>query len=1140
MDTVEVARQTAERLHSEAVASGKDPWRPYEFACAEARRRKIAVEKLSKGDVRLGNARASYDPGSLTILHEDAGDDFTNAFLVVHEVGHVEFGGAAEANVSMEPDPSRPAEAAPIGVDRVIDYGRRERREVQMDLFGREFLLPRSAARRLHVTDGMTASAIATRLGAPFGVVARQLLDALLLPPVTVDTRAREEKPLNKEQKLAAEHWGSPYLLEAGPGTGKTQTLVGRVEWLLETKKVPPEKILVLTFSNKAAGELADRIAAKHPKAAAAMWIGTFHSFGLDIIRRFHERLKLPANPRMMDRTEAIDLLADGFPRLGLTHYQNLWDPSFEISDILAAISRAKDEVVSKECYASLSDGMLTAAKAAKNPEQEEAARKCQEVAKVYAYYEALKEERKCLDFGDLVSTPVRLAEGDEEVLKHLRERHQHVLVDEFQDVNRASVRLLKALAGDGNNLWVVGDAKQSIYRFRGASSVNVARFGKEDFPGGKRGRLTINYRSTKEIVDAFVEFAGRDMKAAAGGDVALKADRVPPGVKPQYRAVEMAPDEIAAIAEAIQENRLAGMSYRDQALLCTGNERLGRMAAGLESLGIPVLYLGSLFERDEIQELLSLLSMLTDRRAMGLVRVGTMPEFRLQLADVAAVIGHLRESKDKPLQWIDTAGEIAGLSPDAVAVIGALRLALDGFDATSNPWMVLAKVLLDRTRIAVGISVSEAVAVRARGIAIWQFMNFVRAQPPAAGLPILRLLDRIRRLVLLADDRDLRELPAAARSIDAVRLMTIHGSKGLEFPAVHIPGMNSDTLPRSPNQVRGCAPPDKMVEGVPGSGVEVLKAGHVEEQECLFFVGLSRARDRLILYSPTKKSNGVARGRSPFIDRLGGKIDSTSATPKLRVLPAADSAPVPVTFPEGILLTDHKIGLFDRCPRRFFYTHVLEVGGRRTETPFMQMHGAVRTVVEWLTGDPTAAPSPAEVDARLAEAWDLQRLGEHGYSDDFKIIAKQLVGYFVGSRAGFEKLLPSEMRLAVAGGEIVVRPDEVLTKGGQTHVRSVRTGHSTSKELETVAAAIFTLAAHGKFPGCTVEFVHLGDETTRAVGMKPKTLDNRKATAEEVLADIRAGRFPRDESPRTCPRCPAFFICGPVPAGAIQKKFVK
>jgi hypothetical protein len=152
MDTVEVTSQTAERLHAEAVARGQDLWQPYEFAQVEARRRSIAVEKLPKGDVRLRGARASYDPDALTILHENTGDDFMNAFLVSHEIGHVEFGGASEANASLEPAPLRPAEAAPIGIDRVVDYGRRERREVQMDLFGREFLLPRSVVRRLRVS----------------------------------------------------------------------------------------------------------------------------------------------------------------------------------------------------------------------------------------------------------------------------------------------------------------------------------------------------------------------------------------------------------------------------------------------------------------------------------------------------------------------------------------------------------------------------------------------------------------------------------------------------------------------------------------------------------------------------------------------------------------------------------------------------------------------------------------------------------------------------------------------------------------------------------------------------------------------------------------------------------------------------
>lgn len=1135
MDTIEITRRTAESLHLAAVQRGADPWRPYDFVRNEALRRSIEVEKLPKGDTRLRGARASYDPGALTILHEDTGDDFLNAFLVSHEIGHVEFGGAHEATLSFEADPTRPAEAAPIGVDRVIDYGRRERREVQMDLFGRELLLPRSIVRRLHLQDKLTATEIANRLAAPFAVVAQQMLDGLLLPVVALEKEVRREKPLNDEQRVAAEHWGSPYLLEAGPGTGKTQTLVSRVEWLLEHKKIPADQILVLTFSNKAAGELSDRLAARRPEAAAAMWIGTFHSFGLDIIRRFHERLKLPANPRLMDRTEAIDLLADRFPHLDLRHYRDVWDPSMALSDILAAISRAKDEVVSPQRYAELSDAMYVAAPA----EAKEAAEKCQEVAKVYAAYEALKEERQCLDFGDLVAEPVRLIEGDEEVRAQLQTRHRYVLVDEFQDVNRASVRLLKALCGAGENIWVVGDAKQSIYRFRGASSVNIARFGTKDFPGGKSGRLKINYRSTEEIVNAFVAFARHDMKAAAGADVALKAERGPSGAKPEYRAVEMAPEEIAAIAEAIDAHRVTGVNYSDQALLCTGNDRLGRIAAGLESMGIPLLYLGSLFERDEIQQLLSLLSLLIDRRAMGLVRIGTMPEFPFVLADVAAVIAHLKDHDGEALAWLPQGVSIAGISADAAPTLARLRSALDGFGPTSKPWDVLARLLLDRTRIGADIASSDAVTVRARGVAIWQFMNFVRAQPVAAGLPIARLLDRIRRLVLLADERDLRELPAAAQSIDAVRLMTIHGSKGLEFRAVHLPGMNSDTIPRSPNHVRGCIPPDGLIEGVEGTGLDILKNGHVEEQECLFFVALSRARDHLTLYSPTKAANGRRRDRSGFLDRLGATLNSTSVTPRRSVPPSADDSPIPITFPSGIVLSDHQLALFQRCPRRFFYTHILEVGGRRRETPFMQMHGAVRTIVDWLTEDPALTPTSPEIEMRLAEAWDAQKLGDHGYSEDYRRIARQLIGFFLTSRDGYGRAAPSEMRFRVGDSAIVVRPDDVLTaKDGRRHIRAVRTGHAGSKDLENVAAAMFTLAAHEAFPGCTVEFVHLGDATVSPVAMSDKVLRNRRTTAEEIIAEIHAGHLPRDESPRTCPRCPAFFICGPVPGGTLEKKF--
>jgi hypothetical protein len=330
------------------------------------------------------------------------------------------------------------------------------------------------------------------------------------------------------------------------------------------------------------------------------------------------------------------------------------------------------------------------------------------------------------------------------------------------------------------------------------------------------------------------------------------------------------------------------------------------------------------------------------------------------------------------------------------------------------------------------------------------------------------------------------------------------------------------------------------MVEGLDGTGIEVLKVGHVEEQECLFFVALSRARDRLLLYSPTMTANGRTRARSPFLDRLSDKIEHGAVHPRSSLPIPPDDVPIPVAFPAGIRLTDHKLGLYERCPRRFLYTHVLEVGGRRTETPFMRMHGAVRAVVDWII-ESVSVPSSAELDGRLAEAWDETGLDHQGYSGDFERIARQLIGYFVESRSGYGRLPATEMRLVVTGGEIVVTPDEVLTaRNGRTHVRSVRTGHAGSKDLESVPTAVFALAAEGAFPGCTVELVHLSDAAVKAVSMKPKMLANRREAAAEVFEKIRAGRFPRNESTRTCPRCPAFFICGPVPGGPLAKKFEK
>lgn len=1131
LDAVEVARQRAAELHKQAVARGLDPWRPFEFACALATSMGWRVERATKGAELLESGRAILLPDDALILHEAEGSPFEQAFLIAHELGHAELGDVRDGVPVLKIDPDRSTEPAPVGVDRVVDYSRRQRREIQMDLFARELLLPRCVVRRLHLEEGKSCTEIATRLGAPYAVVAQQMLDALLLPQPAVQGEASTstERPLNDEQRSAAEHRGAAYLLQAGPGTGKTKTLVARVESLL-AEGVDPRRILLLTFSNKAAAEMSERIASKAPEPAAALWAGTFHGFGLDLIRRFNTELALPPDPRLMDRTEAVELLEREFPRLKLRHYRNLYDPAPVIADLLAAISRAKDEVVDAPHYRRLAEAMMAEASAGKGVTVE-AAERALEVAIVYDAYEAIKRAAGCVDFGDLVMLPVKLLEGNGAVLSTLQASYEHVLVDEYQDVNRSSVRLLAALKPDGRNLWVVGDAKQSIYRFRGASAFSLARFGNEDFPGGRRESLRINYRSVPEVVEAVSTFGGT-MKTAQDR-MALVPHRVSEGARPQLRLVANGDLMTAAVADAVEDAKARGVPYRDQAVLCRGNDKLAEIAQDLERLGIPVLFLGSLFERQEVKDLVAILSLLTDRRAMGLTRIACWPDFEMPLDDVVALVEHLREGEGIAGAW---AAGCPGLSERGRTQLAKLATALEGFDEGASPWLVLASVLLDRIRGAAVIASAGDVTAQARGIAIWQFMNFVRVQPQGRGLPIVRLMDRMRRLLRLRDERDLRQLPASAQRIDAVRLMTIHGAKGLEFRVVHLAGVNQDSLPGAFQPVR-CPPPKGMIEGAGStpSAADTERDMHEQEQECLFYVAASRARDELTLYAATH-SGKRRRPVSPFVSRLGSTIDERPLVPIRRAPAAPEDAPIPVRFVASPSFRAQELSLYERCPRRFFYTHLLQVGGRRAVSDFMRMHESVRDVFQAVVATGSAEPDPADIAHRLEEALVRYGLHEHGYVNDYRAIAGEMLAYFVASRRGATVEPVTALSLSFGAEEVVVLPDEVLVRRGVRTLRRVRTGHASRSASKDVGSAAFLLAAKRAFPNAAVELVYLADEAAEPLSMSATELSGRHTKVQDMLKDIVRGRFPANRTSYTCSACPAFFVCGPVPPGTLRK----
>lgn len=1136
MDPFDPIRRRASELHDLLVRGGADPWNPLELATRAATHLGLELSWLAPGDLALNGAHAVFDDQAGLISCARSDDTGQRALLVAHELGHADIDHSSRECAVADIDPSQSTEPAPVGLQRVEDYGARVRSESKANVFGRELLLPRARARAAYLDERMQVEAIASRLGLPLNFVRQQVLDALLLPSAA-PAAPRDLSPPTSDssQDVAAAHRNAPFLLEAGPGTGKTRTLVKRVESLV-SERIDPASILILTFSNRAAGELAERLSASVPVSASKMWIGTFHAFGLDLLRRFHDLLGLPAEPVLFDRSDAVEMLEETLPTLALKHYRNLWDPAIVLRDIISAISRAKDEMVGTARYRELAQAM---AKKATNSDAIEVAEKCLEIATVYERYEEGLRVRGGVDFGDLVKRPAELLQTNERIRATVQLRHRHVLVDEYQDVNRASARLLSLIAGDGKRLWAVGDARQSIYRFRGASSANMHVFPK-DYPGAAIHALAVNYRSSGEVITMFSSFA-RAMGVSQGmSELKLASARGNCGSRPEIREFEHAEHEAEGVADAIEELRTTGVPYRDQAVLCRSNRRLAELAVALEARNIPILHLGSLFEREEIRDLLALLQLFVDRFGDGLLRVGAQTRYALSLQDCFLVTQRLRGGDRAAVTRLRDAAQVEGVSTNGALSLEQLATDVDGLSPSASAWEVLTTYLLDRTRQLEPLARSAEVRARLQGIAIWQFLNFVRDQSPVhAGQPIRRTLERVRQLMLFAEERDLRRVPPAALGMDAVRLMTVHGSKGLEFEAVHVPGMNVRSFPVSGPPPR-CPVPDCMIDGAEAatSAIEV-KLEQEREEQSLFFVALSRARKHLRLSLVRRQRNGNARRESPFLVHVAGNCTSKSFSSRPIVQAGEAAGRVAVAHAAEWRLTDAMIAAYEKCPRRFFYTHVIGLGGGKKPTAFVRTHDSLHEFLKWLST--TRTSDKFDKPGALAEfdrMWRESGPTEHAYAADYRRLADRLVGYLLATGDGVRFRPPAALPIEFDDAKVWVEPAAVGELDGETLVRQVKTGRKRKTEYERIEYILLHMAAKEGFgSGYRLDAVHLSDESVGVVAPPTTKVEaNRRKTVNGMISSIFEGHFSPSPDAFTCPRCPHFFICAATPPGELKK----
>ena len=492
---------------------------------------------------------------------------------------------------------------------------------------------------------------------------------------------------------------------------------------------------------------------------------------------------------------------------------------------------------------------------------------------------------------------------------------------------------------------------------------------------------------------------------------------------------------EIAGVAATIESMRSRGIPYSEQAILCRVHGNLEKIASGLEAVGVPVLYLGDLFERPEIRDLLALISFTAEPHRGGLYRVANLAPYGIPLADVRSFLNFAANKEKEPLNVLSDIDSIPELSEAGRVGLGRLGEMLAGTDYKTSPGDLLCRVLFNHQALLQTYLSGDSAAEQQRRLAIHQFLQFAIENDKARdGDPKRHLLNWVRRLEVFGDERALREPPAAVEGIDAVRLLTIHASKGLEFKVVHIPTLGAGMFPLR-WQGQRCPIPDGLLP------TEAI-ADHEEEEECLFFVALSRARDHLSLsraerYSASRSSN-ASKALEAIARRLPRSPDSPPTwTQSLLPFPKSYERP-----DLNVMARQHDgrdIELFLQCPRRYLYQIVLGLSGGREDNGYVRFHRAIYRVLQWMDAQGNDV-DPAKAKIELDTAW--HEIGPHDdpLEELYLLSAKRILDLALSrSRIGIG--FGKGASLQLDGHTISVPIDETEDTDQGLIVRRLRTG---------------------------------------------------------------------------------------------------
>jgi DNA helicase-2/ATP-dependent DNA helicase PcrA len=766
---------------------------------------------------------------------------------------------------------------------------------------------------------------------------------------------------LNREQLRAVTHGDGSLLVVAGAGTGKTQVITRRVAWLIATRRARPSEILALTFTDKAAAEMQVRVDQLVPYGYADAAISTFHAFGDRLIREYALELGLPPDVRVLSRPEVVIFLRERLFDFELDRFRPLGDPTRFLGSLATHFSRLKDEDVSPAAYlahaardvamAERLAALATHRRATDEARETaaaavEAAQRQLELARAFAQYQELLATEGYIDFGDQVALALGLLRDSPAARREVQGRFRYVLVDEFQDTNRAQAELVAVIAEPHRNVTVVGDDDQSIYRFRGAATSNILEF-RERYRKTRLVVLRRNYRSRAGILAAshrLIRFNDPDrLEVRAGIDKRLRAQRPEPPAGKRVPAVSQAAfgtghEEADWVAGEIAAHIAAGARPHDHAVLVRSNAEADGILRSLNLAGIPWRFSGSsgLYARPEVRLLLAFLRTVADLgSSTDVYALAASDLYGLGGEDLTSIVAGARRRNRtlwEVLEELDRQPGVLRLSPGTRTGVARLVTDLRRYVqlAHERPAGEVLFAFLKGSGMLARLAAAEGMASVDALQNVARFFDIVRGQ--AALLSDDRctfLVRHLQTLIEAGDDPPTADLDTDA---DAVAVLTVHKAKGLEFPTVFLIGLVDGRFPAT-NRRDPLAVPAELVN-------ERLPEGdhHVQEERRLFYVAMTRARDELVLTHAADYGGRRARRVSPFVLEAldmplavagaGGR----SARP-LERLAGFEAAPAPVSAEmrreashEPLSLSFYQVDEYLTCPQRYWYGHVVRV----------------------------------------------------------------------------------------------------------------------------------------------------------------------------------------------------------------------